>query len=48
MEVKPLLLSGDLGYLLEKSFSKLQIELGDVERMLKALVKSLEIKPLIP
>jgi len=42
------LLSGDLGYLEDKSLSKLQDDLGDVERMLKALIKSLENKPLNP
>lgn len=38
------LLSGDLGYLTEKNLSKLQDDLGEVERMLKALIKSLENK----
>ena len=42
------LLSGDLGYLTEKNLSKLQEDLGEVERMLKALIKSLENKPLNP
>jgi four helix bundle protein len=42
------LLSGDLGYLKEKSLSKLQEDLKEVERMLKALIKSLENKPLNP
>ena len=42
------LLSGDLGYLTEKSLSKLQDDLGEVERMLKALIKSLENKPSNP
>ncbi len=42
------LLSGDLGYLADKSLSKLQDDLGGVERMLKALIKSLENKPLNP
>ena len=43
-----ILLSGDLGYLNEKSLSKLQEELGEVERMLKALIKSLKNKHLNP
>ena len=43
-----ILLSGDLGYLKDKSLSKLQDDLGEVERMLKALIKSLENKPLNP
>ena len=43
-----ILLSGDLGYLNEISLSKLQEKLGEVERMLKALIKSLENKHLNP
>jgi len=39
---------GDLGYLVGKSLSKLQDNLGEVERMLQALIKSLENKPLNP
>ena len=39
-----ILLSGDLGYLDQESLSVLQMEIGDVERMLKALVKSLETR----
>jgi len=42
------LLSGDLGYLADKSLSKLQDDLGEVERLLKTLIKSLENKPLNP
>ncbi len=42
------LLSGDLGYLADKILSKLQDDLGEVERMLKALIRSLENKPLNP
>ena len=42
------LLSGDLDYLVDKSLLKLQDDLGEVERMLKALIKSLENKPLNP
>ena len=42
------LLSGDLGYFEEKSLLKLQQDLGEVERMLKALIKSLENKSLNP
>ena len=41
-------LSGDLGYLRKESLSKLQRDIGEVERMLKALIKSLENKPLNP
>jgi four helix bundle protein len=41
-----LLLSGDLGYLNKESLSELQRDIGEVERMLKALIKSLENKHL--
>jgi hypothetical protein len=40
-------LSG-LGYLNGNQLSKLQKEIGEVERMLQALIKSLENKPLKP
>ena len=43
-----LLLSGDLGYVKVEEFNKLQADIGEVERMLKALIKSLENKPLNP
>ena len=43
-----LLLSGDLGYLGKEDLSKLKREMGAVERMLKALIKSLENKRLTP
>jgi len=43
-----LLLSGDLGYLNKENLSELQRDIGEVERMLKALIKSLENKPLNP
>ena len=43
-----ILLSGDLGYLNKESISKLQRDIGEVERMLKALIKSLENKHLNP
>jgi hypothetical protein len=42
------MLSGDLGYVGEERLQKLRTEIGDVERMLKALIKSLENKPLDP
>jgi len=42
------LFSGDLGYLADKSLSKVQDDLGGVEGMLKALIKFLENKPLNP
>ena len=42
------LLSGDLGYLNKESLSDLQSDVAEVERMLKALIKSLENKPLNP
>ena len=34
------LLSGDLGYLNKESLPDLQRDIGEVERMLKALIKS--------
>jgi len=43
-----IMLSGDLGYLNENHLSKLHKEVGEVERMLQALIKSLENKPLKP
>ena len=43
-----LLLSGELGYLNKENLSELQRDIGEVERMLKALIKSLENKPLNP
>ncbi|MBI4688366.1 MAG: four helix bundle protein [Nitrospirae bacterium] len=43
-----ILLSGDLGYIKAKDFKKLQDDIGEVERMLKALIKSLENKRLNP
>jgi hypothetical protein len=42
------MLSGDLGYLNENYLVKLQKEVREVERMLQALIKSLENKPLKP
>jgi len=42
------LLSGDLCYFADKSLSKLQDDLGEVERMLQALIKSFKNKPLNP
>jgi four helix bundle protein len=39
------LLSGDLGYIETAISKKVQDGIGEVERMLKALIKSLENKP---
>jgi len=39
-----ILLSGDLGYINEEGIKKLQEEISEVERMLKALIKSLKEK----
>jgi hypothetical protein len=39
------MLSGDLGYISGEIMTKLQEDLREVERMLKALIKSLENKP---
>ena len=43
-----ILLSGDLKYIETGDLERLQQETGDVERMLKALIKSLENKHLNP
>jgi four helix bundle protein len=43
-----LLLSGDLDYVKVEEFNKLQADIGEVERMLKALITSLENKHLNP
>lgn len=43
-----LLLSGDLGYIDKKKLVTSQNSIGEVERMLKALIKSLENKPSDP
>lgn len=39
-----ILLAGDLGYFKTESFEKLKKDIGDIERMLKALIKALENK----
>jgi four helix bundle protein len=39
-----ILLSGDLGYIEDGVLKRLQANIGDVERMLKRLIKSLEEK----
>ena len=43
-----IMISGDLSYVEKESLGKLKGELGDIERMLKALIKSLENKHLDP
>ena len=43
-----ILLSGDLGYIEVGKLKKIQDEVGEVERMLMALIKSLENKHLTP
>ncbi|MEW6570586.1 MAG: four helix bundle protein [Nitrospirota bacterium] len=43
-----ILLSRDLGYIKDEKIEGLQKEIGEVERMLKALIKSLENKHLNP
>lgn len=40
-----IMLSGDLGYISGEIMTKLQEDFREVERMLKALIKSLENKP---
>ena len=42
------MISGDLSYVEKESLGKLKGEIGDIERMLKALIKSLENKHLNP
>ena len=42
------MLAGDLGYVGKKRLQDLRGEIGDIERMLKALIKSLESKHLNP
>jgi four helix bundle protein len=39
-----MMISGDLDYMKKEKLQKLREALGDVERMLKALIKSLESK----
>ena len=42
------MISGDLDYMKKERLQELREELGDVERMLKAMIKSLENKHLNP
>ena len=42
------MISGDLGYVGKDRFQEIREEIGDVERMLKAMIKSLENKHLNP
>ena len=42
------MISGDLGYVGKKSCQEIKEEIGDVERMLKSMIKSLGIKHLNP
>ena len=42
------MISGDLSYVEKESLGKLKGEIGDIERMLKALIKSLESQHLDP
>ena len=39
-----MMISGDLGYMGKERLQELREEIGDIERMLKALIKSLENK----
>jgi len=43
-----ILLSGDLGLMKAEALNKLQADLGEVERMLKALIKAVENKHFNP
>ena len=42
------MISGDLGYVEKESLQEIREAIGDVERMLKAMIKSLENKHLNP
>jgi four helix bundle protein len=42
------MISGDLGYVIKERLQEIRQEIGDVERMLKAMIKSLENKHLNP
>jgi len=42
------LLAGDLGYIRDEKLKRLKSDIEEVERMLKALIKSLENKHLTP
>jgi hypothetical protein len=42
------MISGDLGYVGKDRLQEIREEIGDVERMLKAMIKSLENKHLNP
>ncbi len=42
------MISGDLGYVGKERFQEIRQEIGDVERMLKAMINSLENKHLNP
>ena len=42
------MISGDLGYVGKERFQEIRKEIGDVERMLKAMIKSLEKQALEP
>jgi hypothetical protein len=42
------MISGDLEYVEKERLQELKEEIGDVERMLKAMIKSLENKHLDP
>ena len=41
-------MSSDLGYVIKERLQELRADIGDVERMLKAMIKSLENKHLDP
>ncbi len=42
------MISGDLGYVEKERLEELRMKIGAVERMLKAMIKSLENKHLNP
>ncbi|MBU1055658.1 MAG: hypothetical protein KKC46_17810 [Proteobacteria bacterium] len=42
------MISGDLGYMEKERFQEIREDIGDVERMLKVMIKTLENKHLNP
>ena len=43
-----IMISGDLGYMEKERFQEIREDIGDVERMLKVMIKTLENKHLNP
>jgi len=45
---RQILLAGDLGFIEKGELGTAKIDIAEIERMLRALIKSLENKPLTP